>query len=140
MPQSGRKSTLKVLHMGHYAIDKLNLRARETIYWPGITEDIKDTHHWCHICAKFARTQQKETLQSVETPQARWEQLGLDIFSLKGTQYLLTVDYFSRFPVFRKLQSPLTECDQSFERNLHNSRCPQMHSLRWWYTIHITRV
>ena len=105
MPQSERKSTQKVLHMGHYAIDKMNLRARETVYWPGITDDIKDTYHQCQICAKFARSQQKEMLQSVETPQAGWEQLGLDIFSLKGTQYLLTVDYFSQFPIVKKLQS-----------------------------------
>ena len=41
-------------------------------------------------------------LQSVETPHTGWEQLGLDIFSLKGTQYLLTVDYFSQFPIVRK--------------------------------------
>ena len=126
--------------MGHYAIDKKNLRARETVYWPGIMEDIKDTYHQCHICAKFARTQQKEMLQSVETPQTRWEQLILDIFSLKGIHYLLTVDYFSWFPVVRKLQSPVTECNQNSERHLHNSRCPQMYSLRQWYTIHITRV
>ena len=69
MPHSLRESpTLKVLHMGHYAIDKMNLRAKETVYWPGITEDIKGTYHQCQICAKFARSQQKETLQSVETP------------------------------------------------------------------------
>ena len=30
MPQSERASTLKVLHMGNYAINKMNLRARET--------------------------------------------------------------------------------------------------------------
>ena len=41
MPQSEQVSTLKVLHMGHYAIDKMNLRARETVYWPGISEDIQ---------------------------------------------------------------------------------------------------
>ena len=35
MPQSERASTLKVLHMGHYAVNKMNLRARETVYWPG---------------------------------------------------------------------------------------------------------
>ena len=104
MPESERQSTLKVIHMGHYAIDKMNLRAKETVYWPGIIEDIKNTYHQCQICAKFARSQQKETLQSVETSHTRWEQLGLDI-SLKGTQYLLTVDYFSQFPVVRKLQS-----------------------------------
>ena len=105
MPQSERKSILKVLHMGHYAVDKMNLQATVSVYWPGITEDIKETYHQCQICAKFARSQQKEMLQSVETPQAGWEQLSLDIFSLKGTQYLLTVNYFSWFPVVRKLRS-----------------------------------
>ena len=75
MPESERKSTLKVLHTGHYAIDKMNVRPRETVYWPGIAEDIKDTYHQCQICAKFVRSQQKEMLQSVETPHTGWEQL-----------------------------------------------------------------
>ena len=83
----------------------MSLRARETVYWPGISEDIRSTYHQCHICAKFARTQQRETLQSVETPQTAWEQLGLDIFSLRNTQYLLVIDYFSWFPVIKQLQS-----------------------------------
>ena len=72
IPKSERASTLKVLHMGHYAVDKMSLRARETVYWPGINEDIRYTYHHCHICAKFARTQQRETLQSIETPQTTW--------------------------------------------------------------------
>ena len=105
IPQSQRSSTLKVLHMGHYATDKMSLRAKETVYWPGINEDIKRTYHQCHICAKFARTQQRETLQPIETPQTAWEQLGLDIFTLKSTHYLLVIDYFSRFPVVKQLQS-----------------------------------
>ena len=85
MPLSEQASTLKVLHMRHYAVDKMSLRARETVYWPDISEDIKVTYHKCEICAKFARTQQKETLQYVETPQAGWEQLGPDLFSLRNT-------------------------------------------------------
>ena len=124
MPQSERASTLKVLHMGHYAIDKMNLRARETVYWPGISEDIKATYHRCNICAKFARTQQKEMLQSVETPQSGWEQLGLDIFSLRNTHYLLTVDYFKPVPHCQKTaESPLNECNQTSQRDLHRNRC-----------------
>ena len=105
IPQSEQASNLEVLHLGHYAGNKMNLRVRETVYWPGISEDIKVTYHRCDICAKFARTQQKETLQYVETPQARWEQLGLDLFSLKNMHYLPAVDYFSWFPIVRKLQS-----------------------------------
>ena len=61
IPKSERASTLKVLHMGHYVTDKMSLRARETVYWPGISKDIRHTYHHCHICAKFARTQQRET-------------------------------------------------------------------------------
>ena len=105
MPHYEQASTLKVLHLGHYPIDRMNLRARETVSQPGISEDNKVTYHRCDICAKFARNQQKETLQSVETPQTKWEQLGLGIFSLKNTHYLLAVDYFSWFPIVRKLQS-----------------------------------
>ena len=56
MPQSKRASTLKVLYMGQYAVNKMSLRARETVYWPGISEDIKVIYHKYEICAKFART------------------------------------------------------------------------------------
>ena len=65
----------------------------------------KVTYHKCKIYAKFPRTEQKETLQYVKTPQTGWEQLGLDLFSLRNTHYLLVFDYFSWFPVVRKLQS-----------------------------------
>ena len=85
IPQSEQASTLKVLHLGHYAVNKMNLRARDTVYWPGISEDIKVTYHRCDTHAKLARTQQKETLQYVETLKSGWEQLSLDLFSLKNT-------------------------------------------------------
>ena len=105
IPKLERAATLKVLHMGHYAVDKMSLRVRETVYWPGINEDIRYTYHHCHIRAKFARTQQRETLQSIVTPQTAWEQLELDIFTLRNTPYLLVINYFSQFPVVKQLQS-----------------------------------
>ena len=95
IPDIERKATLSVLNMGHYAVDIMNLRARETVYWPGISEDINTTYQRCTICAKFARTVQKETLKPTETPLHSWDKLGLDIFQLKGVHYLLTADYFS---------------------------------------------
>ena len=81
------------------------LQKSDTVWAWESEQDIRSTYHHCHICAKFARTQQKETLQSIETPQTTWEQLGLDIFSLRNTQYLLVIDYFSWFPVVKQLQS-----------------------------------
>ena len=49
IPETEGKAILSVLHMGHYAVDKMNLRARETVYWPGISEDIKATYQRCTI-------------------------------------------------------------------------------------------
>ena len=40
MPHSERLETLKVLHLGHYAVDKMQLRALETVYWPRINKDM----------------------------------------------------------------------------------------------------
>ena len=85
MLQSTQAITLQELHQGYYAVDEMNLQAKEAFYWPGVSEDIKATYHKCEICAQFARRWQKETLQYVKTPQTAWEQLGMDIFTLNNT-------------------------------------------------------
>ena len=38
-----------------------------------------------------------------DLPTRPWEKLGTDIFEFKGNKYLMTVDYYSRFPVIRLL-------------------------------------
>ena len=38
-------------------------------------------------------------------PQFPWQQVGADLFELRGEHYLLVVDYFSRFPEVIKLTS-----------------------------------
>ena len=40
VPHSEKLETLKVLHLEHYAVDKMQLRALKTVYWPGINKDI----------------------------------------------------------------------------------------------------
>ena len=41
--------------------------------------------------------QQKEPLISSEVPQYPFQHVGLDIFTFSGMEYLITVDYYSRF-------------------------------------------
>ena len=60
IPKSERASTLKVLHMGHYAVDKMSLRARETVYWPGISEDIRHTYTTTAISVQSLQELNKE--------------------------------------------------------------------------------
>ena len=47
VPHSERLETLKVLHQGHYAVDKMQLRALETVYWSGINKDILKQYQSC---------------------------------------------------------------------------------------------
>ena len=56
MPQSERKSTLKVLHMGHYAIDKMNLRASLLAWnYRGHQGHLPPVSNLCKICQESTK-------------------------------------------------------------------------------------
>ena len=38
-------------------------------------------------------------------PEIPWHTVATDLFKLRNSKYLLIVDYYSRFPVLRKLAS-----------------------------------
>ena len=105
MPHSERPETLKVLHLGHYAVDKMQLRALETVYWPGINKDILKQYQSCKTCIKYSKSQRSEPLQSHPTPELPWDTVATDLFEIKNSKYLPLVDYYSRFPVLHKLGS-----------------------------------
>ena len=105
MLHTKRLETLKVLHLGHYAIDKMQLKALETVYWPGINKDIVKQYQSCKTCSKHLKSQRHEPLQSHPTPELPWHMVATDLFEIKNSTYLLLVDYYSRFPVLHKLGS-----------------------------------
>ena len=39
--KSERQYILEILDAGYYGISKMTLRARESVFWPGILNDIK---------------------------------------------------------------------------------------------------
>ncbi|UYV64758.1 K02A2.6-like [Cordylochernes scorpioides] len=43
IPASMKLEILDMLHAGHFGITKTRLRARETVWWPGISEEIAET-------------------------------------------------------------------------------------------------
>ena len=108
MPHSERLETHKVLHLGHYALDKMQLRALETVYWPGINKDIVKQYQCCKTCIKHSKSQRHEPLQSHPTPELPWHTVATDLFELKNSKYLLQVDYYSRFPVLCRLHSTMS--------------------------------
>ena len=55
----------------------------------------------CPVCARNA-TPNMEPLMVTPLPDYPWKVVGTDLFEKEGGHYLLTLDYFSRFPEVTK--------------------------------------
>ena len=73
----------------------------------------------CDSCARFRHQQRREPLQSTPMPKHPWQQVGSDLFKMDGKNYILIVDYYSRFPELRPLlnlraNDVITACQEIF--------------------------
>ena len=59
----------------------------------------------CPKCQAYMRANQKEPMIPHDVPKRPWHTLASDLFHLDGVNYLLTADYYSKFPVVKKLKS-----------------------------------
>ena len=92
----------------HLGLNKYTLWAKETVYWPGLNDQLEDLVLNCELCLKYSTSKHKQgpsLLLGQEVPLHPWTKLATDVFHFEGTSYLLIVDYTSRFPVVCKLTS-----------------------------------
>ena len=80
-------------------VDRTKLRARDSVFWPGINKDIENLVKTCDICQENARRNNKDPVLAREIPMVPWTMLEMDLFTLDGHTFLLVVDVTSRFPV-----------------------------------------
>ena len=107
VPQGMRKHTKKRLHLSHMGAVSMVRRARECVFWPGMAAEIKQLADDCEACQTLATAQQKETLMPIESI-LPWENVGADLFSWSGNDYLLTIDYFSGWWEVERLNDTTT--------------------------------
>ena len=105
IPDTEKDQILEQLHYGHYGIKRTQDRAKESVFWPGIAKDIENKVKDCSICQENSSSQTKEIMHSHDVPRGPWIKLGIDLFEHNKKQYILLVDYFSKFPVIRQLYS-----------------------------------
>ena len=46
---------MEQIHEGHQGMEKCMLKARESVFWPGISDDIWETVEQCGICQLTSR-------------------------------------------------------------------------------------
>ncbi|XP_064486178.1 uncharacterized protein K02A2.6-like [Ornithodoros turicata] len=96
IPPSLRQEVLEKLHVGHQGVSRCRANARETVWWPGISANLQDFVHKCPACQAHRRPGAEPLLQT-PLPARPWEVIGMDIFYAKSRNYLVVVDYFSKF-------------------------------------------
>lgn len=108
IPATLQPEILVKLHEGHQGMTKTKARAKDSVWWPGITTEIDQYVANCNICIK-QRFQAPEPLQATEFPTRPWERLASDLCESNGMQYLITVDYYSRFIDVHRLHSTTSQ-------------------------------
>ena len=98
VPGSMKTQMLTLIHEGHLGIEKCKRRARDILYWPNMNKDVYETVSRCDVCQEYRYAQPKQPLTMHERPDRPWAKVGFDLFFLKQTPYLLTVDYYSHYP------------------------------------------
>lgn len=104
VPQNVRSEVLCSLHEGHQGIVKCRARARESVWWPGLSTELGALVNSCRECARL-RVQKVEPMMPSESPSLPWLKVGADLFHLQGKTYVAVVDYFSRYPELALLSS-----------------------------------
>ncbi len=104
VPKVLQKETLQKIHEGHQGIERCRGRVTSSVWWPGVSSQVAQMVQQCPECAKNS-TPPKEPLLTSPLPDFPWQVIGTDLFELEGKQYLLIVDYFSRFPQVIQLKS-----------------------------------
>lgn len=127
IPRALRSLLIRKLHAAHSGMNfTLNL-ARDNVFWPGMSDQIKDTISKCEKCGKYAASQQKPPMKSSKIPEYPFQFVSLDVFfweDKKGKQrkFLVTVDHYSDFFEIDELKDMTAEtmtkiCEKNFSRH-----------------------
>ena len=95
VPNALRKQILQRLHESHQGIARTKKRARQTVFWPGISSDIKNTVDACEACQTTRPSLPPEPKLRDPLPERPFQEVAADFFAYAGKHYLAYVDRFS---------------------------------------------
>ena len=97
IPSAARKDMLKRIHTGHLGIVKSKNRAKEVMFWPGMNSQTEDAVSNCPACTEHQSSNPKEPMIAHKLPDRPWQNVATDLLELENEQYLIVVDYYSRY-------------------------------------------
>ena len=98
IPTAMRQKILSDLHASHQGAVRTKQRARLTVYWPGIDNDIDNIVLSCQQCQDHLPAHPKEPLVQKPKPLRPFQELAVDFCSYGGQQFLILVDCCTDWP------------------------------------------
>ena len=108
VPAALRSEMMAKCHATHIGIEGSLRRARESMYWPRMSSDLKDYISRCDVCLAYQNAPHRETLMQHEIIARPWAKVGADLCDFRGRTLLVVCDYFSGFIEVERLQSTTT--------------------------------
>lgn len=96
IPPSLQLRCLKFIHDGHLGIVKCRQRAKTSVWWLGLSNQIENLVRNCPQCVEN-RTNFKEPMIKDKFPERPWQKIALDLFKTGNNWFLIVTDYYSRF-------------------------------------------
>ena len=107
IPDSLRNEMMTRIHYNHLGARKCLDMAKNSIFWPGMANQVTQKIQSCYICQKFSKSQTPEPLISHEIPLLPWNKIGCDLFEVNGEKFLLLIDYYSKYLEVEKLNQTI---------------------------------
>ena len=85
------EAVLKLIHEGHLGLNKCKLHVKETVYWPGLNDQLDKLILNCELCLKYSQARHRQTPNMVlgqEIPIHPWTKLATDLFHFEAESYL----------------------------------------------------
>ena len=81
---SMRGEMKKRVQTGHMGINSCLRLAKELMFWPGMTSEMRQYVATCGTCAMYGDRQPRETVIATEIPRKPWVKIATDLFSWGG--------------------------------------------------------
>ena len=103
MPSTLQRKALEQIHEGHQGVEKCMLKARESVFWPGISDDIWETVEKCEICQSTSRAS-----KPVGGSTPSMEYTGHWPILLNRLNFVMVGKNFTKYLIVRKLPNSST--------------------------------
>ncbi|KAK9736835.1 Reverse transcriptase (RNA-dependent DNA polymerase) [Popillia japonica] len=117
IPPHERKQCLKEIHSGHLSLNKNKAKAKETVWWPAINQQIIDMVNNCEECIRDSNMNHVEPMLPFSVEALPWICVGTDLFEFRAKKYLVVQDYYSKYLEVVELKSTKETRSKELEKD-----------------------